>query len=581
VKGRLFLRTVGVVLCVLVAVALSPLSAIADSLLTVSSCADSTHNGVHDCTKAMDTGVDPSPTTDPTYFQTTGTAAGEWISIDLGSAGVVNHFYLSQGCFNPSTTGSGAGCNPHFFKIQYSDTGSSWTTIDGCNADAACAAAQGNSYCATAYDSCVAGPGGCASNVECSIYGSPGPHRFWRAEAESTTVYGWVINAFQLYGVAGGPSAHLVVSPSLATVVVGHATQFRLQSVDDFGIDVTAAQTYTVLEQPEIAPGTAVPFFGSSCGFCAVSGSTVTVSATTVGFPLGWFRLRFADTAGNLGYADWQVVGATASFVLYRSPADPIAIGQAVTVWNFAQASDGSVISGADGFTITPQANQTCSVPGIRAVNGVPQDWRSTCSWSAAGTYVVNGTDLFGAHASVTVNVSTVTAPGSSGCASDIGGVACWVGYVASQLYNVIRQLALLPAEIAGAVVNFLFVSQNGKSYLDLSNLNFIPTITCRPGEVPTALDGVHCLPFPFALPAELAAFWTVLTVSPVTPAIDWHIVYTLPAPFTSIDAHVPIIPTVILNTTVMGWVRGAEYVLFVLSLFLATRKYVQMFGVD
>jgi hypothetical protein len=165
--------------------------------------------------------------------------------------------------------------------------------------------------------------------------------------------------------------------------------------------------------------------------------------------------------------------------------------------------------------------------------------------------------------------VATLANPQSCG----LTDVSCWVG-------NLIGAVTDIPTQILGGLYNFFFVSQSGKNYLDTSALTaggFVPSVDCRAGQTPTAPDAIHCLPFPFSIPYDAQDVLNLLAVTPVAPTFtltwDFHFLGT------TIHTSVPFDVGSLLTPTIMGYVRAAELVIFILGTSFATYRFVEMVG--
>ncbi len=306
-------------------------------------------------------------------------------------------------------------------------------------------------------------------------------------------------------------------------------------------------------------------------GLSSCSGGAGTETCTAG--PVGQYLVTWFDTVGNTETTELFVAGTGTRFEL-ASNGELVHVGTTFQVWGVAFDASGNNISQGDSWTLSVPSGASCSSTFyVSATTGVTYD----CHLTAAGTVTFSGTDQYGFYA--TLQVTETVAPAAGGtvpaCGTQtwpvIGQVpdfACWANVA-------IEQLLALPGNLARALIDFLFVSQTGPSYIDFSHLSFVPTIACRSGEVPTAADGVHCVPFPFSLPRELLTIWGVIDVTATPPVFDWYVHFGV------FNVHVPITPAVILTTPIMDMVHGVIYVLFVMGLVVATRKYVEMFGVD
>jgi hypothetical protein len=345
---------------------------------------------------------------------------------------------------------------------------------------------------------------------------------------------------------AGGTPSTLSVTPTYAGVVTGHSQLFNFQATDSTGA--------------AISPGT-VTLVGTSpsggLGSCAPGGGGVVCTAGATGiYTAQW-------TNGTLTTASTVFVFGTASRFQVIPTVVHVNTAQKGAFHNASFDASGTDISTVDGFDISgsPPAGVLCDA---KVTDGQGRQ-TVACFSSTPGTYTLTFADAAGLTATAQLVVATASNPG--GCSStDVG---CW-------LTNLWGAITSLPGEIAGAFVGFFFNSPSGKNYIDLSQLLAVPYIACRSGEVPTAPDHVHCWPFPFAVPAQLGVIFGVINTAPTSPVLDMH-VHVPP-----IDQHVAIDPTTsVLTPTVMGWVRGVEYVLFLASLGMAVRKYIQAFGVS
>jgi hypothetical protein len=187
-----------------------------------------------------------------------------------------------------------------------------------------------------------------------------------------------------------------------------------------------------------------------------------------------------------------------------------------------------------------------------------------SCGADTAGTYTLAFADAQGLTATATLVVGAAT--NAQGCG--VTDVGCWL----SQVVGAVESIA---GQVVGGLYAVFFSSPTGRNYVDVSNVFQLPAIACRSGEFPTHPDGVHCLPFPFAVVGDVAAIAAVLDVTPVPPTVPAR----LHAP--PIDYSFTIDPTVVLTPTVMTWVKAVEYVAFITGLALGTYRFVQSAGAE
>jgi hypothetical protein len=232
-------------------------------------------------------------------------------------------------------------------------------------------------------------------------------------------------------------------------------------------------------------------------------------------------------------------------------------------------------VSGSDSWTIDAQAHQSCSVPFLAGnpLGTTGLFYAASCSWDTAGTYTLTAHDSYGFTDLKLVTISDASAATTCG-STDLG---CWL----NQLWDSITQLAQIPGQIIDGFIHFLLVSPTGKSYFDTSSMtstSLLPTVDCRSGQTPTAPDGVHCLPFPFSIPYDASNIVSVIDVTPTAPSftLSWDFHFLGSTIHTSHDFDV----SALLTDTIMGYVRGAELVIFILGTAFGTWRILQMVGV-
>jgi hypothetical protein len=532
--------TAAALLAALLVVAMVP-DVLAADLAAGKPCFDTGHYATgYECTMAFDTN-------DSTRWAVAAGQinSGNYVGVDLGSVSTVTAYRLlglagSSGC----PTGS---CWAASYKIQSCDIVGAGT----CN---------GSDPAWTDRTGVV---DGVASVDHSASLAAAVAARYWRA-LQMTAAYGlWTVSSFELQGVAG--TALQMVLSGTAAAQSNAVFVVTAQVVTDANVDVTSSDTFTTTSYTVATGAGTLTCDGSGTFPHAWSGSTTSCR----GVGQGVYTLVICDTLIPQ-CANWvEFVGNPPSSFAITGPRSLIVGQKGGYSGSSYDGINGVVVSATDSFVFVAAAHQTCATPilGGNPLGGAGLYYAGSCSWDLAGTYTLTATDSYGFTASLSVVVGAPSAASTCG-STDLG---CWL----NQLWDAVSKLGEIPFQVIQGIANFLLVSRSGKDYLDLSSVQVVPYITCRGGEVPSAPDGVHCYPFPFAIPGQLAAMFSVLLVTPVAPLLDWHIHQAF------VDVHVPIDPQVLLTPTVMGWVRGIEYVLFVTALGMAVRKYIQMFGVD
>jgi hypothetical protein len=342
------------------------------------------------------------------------------------------------------------------------------------------------------------------------------------------------------------PASVLAVDPKVQDALKGSLTQFVFTSTSSGGTPVDG-HPYTLVSS---SPAGGVS--GCSAVDTAILSCTVSSSENT-------YTLTWADALGNHATSLLVVHGYAASFTVLP-PTCNTAIGSACNFEGHGTDGGGTVIPDPYSFGSLP-ANVTCvdtRSPGtsVHIVN---------CYASVVGTYVIPFHDAQGITAKATMMVAAASNVQSCG-ATDVG---CWI----SNLVGAVNDLAM---NLTKGLLDALFVSSSGKSFIDWSAVALaVPNVACRDGEVPTAPDGVHCWPFPFAVPAELEQFANIFVGA--TPT----------APTWTMDIDVPPVHVthtvdlrVFLTDATMARVRDAELLLFTVGLVFGTWRVMAIFGV-
>ena len=365
-----------------------------------------------------------------------------------------------------------------------------------------------------------------------------------------------------------GPAAALTVRPGSSAGLVGFVQPFLFTAVDAVGNDVTTGdvltfvKSCTLLGAPiggSIVPG--CPAGGGAFSSCAMNGTGELDCTLAV---IGSYVIYWSDSNGNTATTFYAVQAPAATFTI-NPQSTSVGVGGQVRYYSSARAADGTDVSASDSWTWqTLPGSVSCGVPSVSGGTYV-----SVCTFGALGSFTWTGHDRNGFPAQVTATVS-----GAAASVSCTGSIIDQTTCYAAATWQAITSL---PGDLMQRLFVLLFVSPSGKSYLDVAAVFSFPVIACRTGELPNHPDGVHCTPFPFAVPVQLQQVWGVINVAAVSPTFT----LSLPCGFL-VQCTRTVDPTgSVLTPTVMGWVRGVEYVLFVGALGLAVRKYVQLFGVD
>ncbi len=361
-------------------------------------------------------------------------------------------------------------------------------------------------------------------------------------------------NVATLYGFSAGagPASTLNMTPYTQYASTGKATSWNVQATDSLGNPTSAT----------ISSVSTIP--GGGLSGCTQSGTTETCTAG----PIGSYLVTFTAASGaSESFMPLLVVGSTSRFEL-ASNGSGVAVGVTFTVWDVAFDSAGTNISAADSWTLTVPSGASCGT-GYNTGTQFAYD----CHLTSAGSVAFLGTDQYGYQATVTV--TEAAAPAASTVSCNTGNFAsdavCW-------LQQVVSTIITLPGQMARQVVDFLFVSQTGKSYVDFSAVlsSLLPGVSCRSGQAPTHPDGVHCLPFPLSTPFDvynIASF--IFGVSPVAPSLTFTV---HAAPLSAWSATVD--PAFMLSSSLMDKIRGVEYVVFLVALGWATGEALKLFGV-
>jgi len=476
---------------------------------------------------------------------------------DSGSGGVA--MYEQDDTGNQATTCFSVGGDHvndhawHMIDLLLRDTAQSQIWLDG----ALCATAAGGAighWPASPTDVIgIYNTIGCYIGASCTTGNLTSPN----AVAQLSYYHGLLSSgqmATHYAARAGGPPAHLFVTCQ-AIVLVGHTFSCSAQSTDSTGNDVTGSDTYTTITPVGI---TCSAFAGSSVNCIASAGGSyqlIVQNSTSL------------NTAANL-YATVGPSGGNFGFLINFNDSIPHTVGQGVTFWELSADATGQDTSAVDPFTVGTLANMTCTTPAVSA--GL-HAYATDCLFSSGGSYSPVFTDTNGRTFTAHLTVTGPTA--SAQCNS--GNLAADATCLLTQVWTTLVSIANAPFVFLRNLQNFLTVSSTGKNFVDFSGLGavIVPSVACRSGQAPTHPDGVHCLPFPVSIPFDFVGVVSVLNVTPVSPTLDAHILVP------PIDEHFTIDPTVVLNSTVMTWVRDAELVVFCVALAVGTYRFVQAWG--
>lgn len=514
-----------------------------------------------------------------------GYAAGGCPRIEIGiDSGTMQDGYSGCGPNGPNSSAcaSGAGWTGsawHMFDVVY-NAGGIDLYMDG-------------AYCATAASAGVA-----AFTASDSTYGVHIGGRVSDRFAQGGThisqvsLYTHALTGSRIaahYGaLAGGPAAQLLATASPTVVKVGESWTVTLTSTDAFGSDVTGTDSYQWRHVYLNPPGGSVTCGGftetaTTSPFTAtfnhaLTGNTITCSAPQAGM----VNLGFTSTTVGSG-SETQTgvdVGQAPSQFSITGPGTGV-VGQRLAYRNMSFKVNYATavytdVSGSDSWTIDSAAHQSCSVPIpiFQPLGSNPLDFYSAaCSWDAAGSYTIVAHDSYGFTAQKNVVISGPSTAATCG-STDLG---CWL----NQLWDSITALAAIPQQILDGLYGFFFVSRTGRSFLDTSALTstaLLPAVDCRSGQSPTAPDGIHCLPFPFSIPYDATAIVNLLAVTPTAPSfsLSWDFHFLGSTIHTSHDFDV----STLLSDTMMGYIRNAELVIFIIGTALGTWRILQLVGV-
>lgn len=513
--------------------------------------------------------------------------------------------YSASGCprveitIDSGTNNTGySGCGPNGPNSSGCAGGAGWTGTAWHLFDVIYNASSIDLYMDGAYCSTQAGSGLAAFTANDSTYGVHVGGRVSDRFAVSGThisqvaLYTHALTGSRIaahYGaLAGGPAAQLLATASPTAVKVGESWTVTLTSTDSFGSDVTGTDSYQWRHVYFNPPGGSVTCGGftetaTSSPYAAtfnhaVTGHTITCSAPQAGI----VNLGFTSTTvGSTNETQTSVdVGQAPSQFSITGP-DTGVLGQRLSYRNMSFKANYATgvytdVSGSDSWTIDSAAHQSCSVPLpiFQPLGASPSDYYgAVCSWDLGGSYTIVAHDSYGFTAQKNVTISGPSTASTCG-STDLG---CWL----NQLWDSITALAQIPGQILDGLYSAFFVSRSGKSYLDTSALTstaLLPAVDCRSGQAATAPDGIHCLPFPFSIPYDATAIVNLLAVSPTAPSfsLSWDFHFMGSTIHTSHDFDI----STLLTDTMMGYIRNAELVIFIIGTALGTWRILQLVGV-